>query len=104
MQSDLPSRRSFLATLTLATAASLTRFHTLQAAISQSALQGGFAVGPQAWTFRVFSVQEAIAKAAEAGAKCIELFPGQKFASDDDKNANFDHNSPAERSPPCRLC
>jgi sugar phosphate isomerase/epimerase len=96
MHPDLPSRRSFLATLTVAAAATLTRFQSLHAAaIPQGAFQSGFAVGPQAWSFRMFSVQEAIAKAAEAGAKCIELFPGQKFSANG-KETNFDHNSPTD--------
>lgn len=93
----LPNRRQFLATLTLATAASLARFErALAGTIPQSALQGGFAVGPQAWSFRMFDVQTAINKAAEAGAKCIELFPGQAF-SEADKNVKFNHDSTPEQ-------
>ncbi len=36
-----------------------------------------FAMGVQAWTFNRFTAFEAIAKTAQAGAKNIELFPGQ---------------------------
>ncbi len=57
--------------------------------------QGGFAIGCQAWTFNRFSVLEAIDKTAEAGAKTIEFFPGQKL-SQAEPNVKFDHNSPAE--------
>lgn len=93
---SLPSRRRFLAALTLGTAASLLRFdRALAAAIPSDILQGGFAVGPQAWTFRMFDVFTAIDKAAEAGAKCIELFPGQAFSAED-KAKKFDMNSTPE--------
>lgn len=44
--------------------------------------QGGFAVGPQAYTFNRFTAFEAIEKAEQAGAKCIEFFPGQKLSKE----------------------
>lgn len=44
--------------------------------------QGGFAVGPQAYSFNRFTAFEAVEKAAEAGAKCIEFYPGQKLSPD----------------------
>ena len=43
---------------------------------------GGFAIGPQAYTFKNFSAFEAIEKAEQAGAKCIEFFPGQKLSKE----------------------
>jgi len=43
---------------------------------------GGFALGCQAWTFKEFTVLEAIDKTAAAGGKVIELFAGQKFSPD----------------------
>ena len=43
---------------------------------------GGFALGCQAWTFKEFTVLEAIDKTAAAGGKVIELFAGQKFSAD----------------------
>jgi sugar phosphate isomerase/epimerase len=54
---------------------------------------GGFALGCQAWTFRDFTVFEAIDKTAAAGGKIIELYPGQKLGPDKPGVA-FDHNSP----------
>jgi sugar phosphate isomerase/epimerase len=57
-------------------------------------MTGGFAVGVQAWTFRKFSVMEAIEKTAQTGAKVIELFPGQQLSSDSD--TKFDHNASQE--------
>ncbi|HEY2344191.1 MAG TPA: TIM barrel protein, partial [Chthoniobacteraceae bacterium] len=56
---------------------------------------GGFAIGCQAWSFNHFSVFEAIDKTAQAGAKVIEFFPGQKL-SPEEPNVKFDHNSPPE--------
>lgn len=44
--------------------------------------QGGFAIGPQAYTFNRFTAFEAIEKAAEAGAKCIEFFPAQRLSKE----------------------
>ena len=44
--------------------------------------QGGFAVGPQAYTFNRFTAFEAVEKAEQAGAKCIEFFPGQKLSKE----------------------
>ena len=41
---------------------------------------GGFALGCQAYTFNRFSVFEAIEKTAQAGAKVIEFYPGQKLS------------------------
>jgi sugar phosphate isomerase/epimerase len=54
---------------------------------------GGFALGCQAWSFKDFSVLEAIDLTAAAGGKVIEFFPGQRL-SPDKPGVNFDHNSP----------
>ncbi|MDD5140414.1 MAG: TIM barrel protein [Verrucomicrobiales bacterium] len=56
---------------------------------------GGFALGCQAWTFKEFTVMEAIQKTAEAGGKVIEFFPGQKF-SPEQPGLKFDHNATDE--------
>ncbi len=56
---------------------------------------GGIALGCQAWTFKEFSVLEAIDKTAEAGGKVIEFYPGQKF-SPDQPDVKFDHNATPE--------
>lgn len=40
---------------------------------------GGFAIGPQAYSFNRFTAFEAVEKAKQAGAKCIEFYPGQKL-------------------------
>ncbi|HSI62541.1 MAG TPA: sugar phosphate isomerase/epimerase [Candidatus Saccharimonadia bacterium] len=50
--------------------------------IPDSLKQGGFAIGPQAYSFNRFTAFEAVEKAAAAGAKCIEFYPGQKLAPD----------------------
>jgi sugar phosphate isomerase/epimerase len=56
---------------------------------------GGFALGCQAWTFKEFTVFDAIDKTAAAGGKVIELYPGQKFSADK-PNLKFDHNATDE--------
>jgi sugar phosphate isomerase/epimerase len=56
---------------------------------------GGFALGCQAWTFRDFTVFEAIDKTAAAGGRVIEFYPGQKLGPRK-KNGRFDHNSAAK--------
>ncbi len=53
---------------------------------------GGFALGCQAWTFKEYTVMEAIDKTAAAGGKVIEFYAGQKF-SPDQPNLTFDHNA-----------
>ena len=63
--------------------------------IPDTCLTGGFAIGCQAWTFKEFSVLEAIDKTAAAGGKVIEFFPGQKF-SPDQPGVKFDHNATDE--------
>jgi sugar phosphate isomerase/epimerase len=59
---------------------------------------GGFALGCQAWTFKNFTVFEAIDKTAEVGGKVIEFFPGQTVSEDEDllKNAKLDPNASDE--------
>src|SRR6478735_3166819 len=56
---------------------------------------GGFFIGCQAYTFNRFSLMEAIEKTAKAGGKVIELFPGQKFSSEEPK-LKCDHNASEE--------
>src|SRR5436190_2008713 len=43
---------------------------------------GGFAVSCQAWSFKKFTVFEAIEKTAQTGAKCIEFIPNQIVSKD----------------------
>jgi sugar phosphate isomerase/epimerase len=56
---------------------------------------GGFFIGCQAYTFKSFTVFEAIEKTADAGAKVIEFFPGQKL-SKDEPTVSWDHNASEE--------
>jgi sugar phosphate isomerase/epimerase len=56
--------------------------------------QNGFAIGCQAYTFRMFTAFEAIEKTAEAGGKVIEFYPKQKFSKDD--ATVWDHNASDE--------
>ena len=56
---------------------------------------GGFVLGCQAWTFKKFSVLEAIEKTAAAGGMAIEFYPGQKL-SPEGPATTFDHNATDE--------
>jgi sugar phosphate isomerase/epimerase len=60
--------------------------------IPDSCLTGGFALGCQAWSFKEYSVMEAIDKTAAAGGKIIEFYAGQKF-SPEQPDLKFDHNA-----------
>jgi sugar phosphate isomerase/epimerase len=52
---------------------------------------GGFALGCQAYSFNRFSAFEAIEKTAQAGARVIEFYPGQKLSLDE-PGVKLDHN------------
>src|SRR5690349_6965877 len=53
----------------------------------------GFALGCQAYSFKNFSVFEAIEKTAFAGGKVIEFFPGQ-ILSKEQPDVKFSHDAP----------
>jgi sugar phosphate isomerase/epimerase len=63
--------------------------------ITDDLKQGGFAIGCQAYTFRFFTVMEAIEKTAQAGGTVIEFYPGQKF-SKEEPTLKWDHNATDE--------
>lgn len=54
----------------------------------------GVAIGCQAYSFRLFTLTEAIEKTAASGSKVIELYPGQKISKDNPKG--FSHASSNE--------
>lgn len=62
------------------------------ATIPDAAKVGQFYAGCQAYSFRLYTVFEAIDKTAQAGGKTIEFYPGQKF----DDTAKWDHNATPE--------
>lgn len=68
---------------------------TFAAPIPDDCRTGGIALGCQAWTFKEYSVLEAIDKTAAAGGKVIEFYPGQKF-SPEKPDLKFDHNATDE--------
>jgi len=80
---------------TIATALSLAGLTVSAAPIPENCLTGGIALGCQAWTFREFTVMEAIQKTAEVGGKVIEFYPDQKF-SPEQPGLKFDHNATDE--------
>lgn len=81
------TRRSFLqktvgAAVALGGLSQLQRAIAASAAATKAAKVGGFLIGAQCWTFRNFSVLEAIEMTAKAGGSIVEFFPGQKFSKD----------------------
>ena len=56
---------------------------------------GGFFIGCQAYTFKSFTVFEAIEKTAQAGGRVIEFYPGQKL-SKEEPAVTWDHHASAE--------
>jgi sugar phosphate isomerase/epimerase len=80
-----PTMKHLLLSLLFATA-------SFAATIPESAKVGQFYAGCQAYSFRLYTVFEAIDKTAQCGGKTIEFYPGQKF---DDK-AKWDHNATPE--------
>ncbi len=65
------------------------------AAIPDDCRTGGFALGCQAYTFNRFTVFEAIEKAAQAGGKVIEFYPGQRL-SQEQPDVTWNHSASDE--------
>src|ERR1043165_677235 len=63
--------------------------------ISNEYRVGGFVVGCQAYTFKNFTVFEAIEKIAQSGGKAIEFFPKQAL-SKEQPDVIFNHTAPDE--------
>jgi len=76
-------------------AESVNEVESIQLDIPDEYKIGGFAVGVQAWTFREYTLFEAIEMTARAGGRTLELFPGQNL-SPDRPDVRFDHQSPDE--------
>ncbi len=76
-------------------AAAVSSFQLFAAPIPDECRVGGFVVGCQAYTFKNFTVLEAIEKTAQAGGKTIEFFPGQALRKEQ-PGAAFNHASPDE--------
>jgi len=81
--------------LPLAAALCCAGFALTATPIPDTCLTGGIALGCQAWTFKEYSVLEAIDKTAAAGGKVIEFFPGQKLSAEK-PDLKFDHNATEE--------
>jgi sugar phosphate isomerase/epimerase len=58
---------------------------------------GGFAVGPQVYSFRFYTLFEAIEKTEQAGGKVVELGTGLKVSAE--HPVVFNHDAPAELIP-----
>lgn len=69
-------------------------FHSLKA--QNAALDElGWRVGSQAYTFRLFTLEEALGKMNTLGLKYVELFPGQKISAELGE-ATTNHNADPE--------
>lgn len=55
---------------------------------------GGFLLGPQAYSFRLFTFFEAMDKTRQLGCHVIEAYPGQLLSPED--KTRFDHNAKPE--------
>ena len=55
---------------------------------------GGFLLGPQAYSFRLFTFFEAVDKTRQLGCHVIEAYPGQPLSPED--KTRFDHNAKPE--------
>jgi sugar phosphate isomerase/epimerase len=58
---------------------------------------GGFAIGPQVYSFRFFTLFEAIEKSAQTGGRAIEIGMNLKVSAE--HPVAFNHNAPAELIP-----
>jgi sugar phosphate isomerase/epimerase len=86
--------RRFLFIQSIAVIASLCSLTMVSSARAETAIPkstipaeariNGVAVSVQSWSFNRFTALEAIEKVAATGAKCIELFPGQKLSATSD--------------------
>lgn len=56
---------------------------------AQDGIPAEWKVGSQAYTFRLFSLEETLEKLNSIGVKYVELYPGQKITSGSDATTNF---------------
>lgn len=81
--------------LALATLALFTQLHVSAAPLPEDGKVGGFLIGCQAYTFRLFTVMEAIEKTAQAGGSVIE-FSGKQKLSKEQPDVIFNHDAPED--------
>ncbi|WP_439484228.1 sugar phosphate isomerase/epimerase family protein [Cyclobacterium plantarum] len=67
---------------------SLTAYLTLTAHAQQE-IPSGWKLGSQAYTFRLFSLEETLEKLNSIGVRYVELYPGQKITKTGDATTHF---------------
>ena len=77
-------KTSILRSLLLA----LTAIFTFSAQ-AQNEIPSGWKVGSQAYTFRLFSLEETLEKLNSIGVRYVELYPGQKITKTGDATTHF---------------
>jgi sugar phosphate isomerase/epimerase len=92
------SRRRFLGNSFALPAAAVLAGSLQRAHAAAGGKVGGFLIGPQCWTFRNFSVVEAIEFTAKAGGSICEFFPGQKLIADKADQRKWSHDSGEEET------
>ncbi len=88
-----PSLRGACRLLFALTILSVARVWAAANAIPDEHRIGGFAIGTQAFSFKMYTVFEAIEKTAQTGAKVIEFSGRQKLLAER-PDVVFNHNSP----------
>lgn len=57
--------------------------------LAQNDIPSGWKLGSQAYTFRLFTFEEALEKLNSIGVKYVELYPGQKISKDSEATTLF---------------
>jgi sugar phosphate isomerase/epimerase len=89
------SKRKLLPALCATAAALAASSLCAENKIPEECSVGGFFMGCQAYTFRLFTLFEAIEKTAQAGGTVIEFYPGQTL-SKEEPDVVWNHNASAE--------
>ena len=65
---------------------------------AQEGMPKGWKVGSQAYTFKVFSLEETLEKLNSIGVKYVELYPGQRISKSGDATTDFTTITAADKA------